>query len=132
MVIIRQGEMMRELNLFDSQARAAGNMPGELSFDNEPFSENIEMQTPQVNNQPYGQRAEAELPEANGRLYEQPIAAPDSRELQSKTEETQPQIPIRNEQVKDTGTKTIRKGKTIDQIIVLYDDLSFIAYSPGN
>jgi transcriptional regulator with XRE-family HTH domain len=131
-LLFGKGEMVRELNLFDARARATGYLSGELSFDNEPISENEVVQTPLVKSQAYSPRTEAVQPEASGMINEQTTVKLNTKDMHSKTEQTQPQIAIRNEQVKDTGIKTIRKGKTIDQIIVLYDDQSFIAYSPGN
>jgi len=133
-LLFGKGEMVRELNLFDAQTRS-GEIPlkEEKNLDIEPNMENetVKMVQSVDNNSFVSEPTEETSPkmENAGERFQTPGF---KVEEASKYVQTQPRVAIKNELPKETGTRKNRKEGAIDQIIVLYDDHTFIAYSPGS
>jgi transcriptional regulator with XRE-family HTH domain len=136
-LLFGKGEMVRELNLFDSQARSgAVQSNGKPELEAEPVLQNN-------NREPTLFSAESHAADMN-------IEVTDSKNLHglqgSGVKSTEIPAPGQAEKTKITGirkesgedsvqavnTKSNKRESTIDQIIVFYDDRTFKAYSPGN
>ena len=136
-LLFGKGEMVKELNLFDSQTRSAvtpengifpaDNRPGMQNQDTEPTLFTAETQNIESNQ---------EVP-----VYD---AAADSLNLSKENiarpvpnlAETERIAGIKKESTTDSdqviSKKSGKKESAIDQIIVFYEDRTFIAYTPGN
>jgi len=133
-LLFGKGEMVRELNLFDAQARS-----GEVRFDEEqtdnpePVREN-EVLHPigEGDAGTYAGEFKKEVPHGTESKVEYPQKQLVKDEEPAKYNYTLPGTALRNETPAEPLAGKNRKQKTVDQIIVLYDDHTFIAYSPGN
>lgn len=136
-LLFGKGEMVRELNLFNSHARAfeAGS-DGKLPFETEPLPSDPEMEplfsSPGSRDADSTQEAKAvrevtaESKPPVGRIA-MPFANP---EVNTKIREVgKENLEDADRALGNTGNKS---GNAINQIIVLYDDRTFISYSPGN
>jgi transcriptional regulator with XRE-family HTH domain len=143
-LLFGKGEMVRELNLFETQSRL-----DEIRFDEkqivnpEPVRENevVEpIRTEKTGNYMAEFKNEVlkgnEVPRENENNnknkveYKQPQVVKD--EEPAKYMHIPPRIALTDEIQSEPITGKNRKQKAVDQIIVLYDDHTFIAYSPGN
>lgn len=135
-LLLGKGEMVRELNLFDSQLRSERKEPNEIvTFVSEPIFLNQE-KVPLINNAGTP-TADTEIEisgkdETTGFNYAKERIAVQSQNLAGKAKS----IGERNEPTEDTNQVKSnisgRKEGAINQIIVLYDDRTFITYSSGN
>lgn len=136
-LLFGKGEMVRELNLFDSQLRSERKEPNEIvTFVSEPIFLNQE-KVPLINRSGTP-TADPDIEvisgkdETTGLNYAKERIAVQSPNLAGKTKS----IGERNEPAEDSNQVKSnisgRKEGTINQIIVLYDDRTFITYSSGN
>jgi len=136
-LLFGKGEMVRELNLFDSQARAGGIQPNmKLAFDAEPEFPNNEQEPSLFAPGAHGYNPEIGVPEGKAGT----VAINQSREPIAMQPplfaENAKGTAVSNESNEDSNQvinkKSSKKECAIDQIIILYDDRTFITYSPGN
>jgi transcriptional regulator with XRE-family HTH domain len=137
-LLFGKGEMVPEMNLFNSQVRFGKNESDERlaleeeslqsGREKEPFSKSAADQASDINMPAQeGKEAIAEMEQRHEGMAK-PSAQP--------AENAKNIIEARKESPEDTGRVKSqpdgKKGSAIDQIIVFYDDRTFIAYSPGN
>jgi transcriptional regulator with XRE-family HTH domain len=133
-LLFGKGEMVRELNLFDAQARAEV-MP-------------VVADPPTIQNRvteneilPLNESAD-QLTGLDATKEEiSNVASDDDATLQKShfqvpevpnSEQIKPKVGVRHEQPKAAATIKTGKSNAIEQIIILYEDHTFIAYTPGN
>ena len=136
-LLFGRGEMVRELNLFDSQARSKGiESNGKLVFNTEtnlPNNERVPTlfspgtQDDDTNIEiPYGKDATGALnPSEDIKAKPSPIFAENAKSIGARKGSSED-----SDQV--ISKKSSKIECAINQIIVFYDDRTFIAYSPGN
>jgi transcriptional regulator with XRE-family HTH domain len=132
-LLFGKGEMVRELNLFDAQTRAVGNnlsenkmQAMEMTLDNESIRDipiAVKANIPEIK-----EEASPKIEYKSTQNKENPRIS----ELPQASQDTLHHVRINEEPEKESGTRSNRKEKSIDQIIVLYSDHTFVAYSPGN
>ncbi|MEI6747624.1 MAG: helix-turn-helix transcriptional regulator [Bacteroidota bacterium] len=131
-LLFGKGEMVRELNLFDSQTRSLENTD-KLKPDYETLpKDEIINQAPSVVAEANIYEIQQEYPLENGNSRVQTQANLAIDENQPMQDKTQPRVAFKDESRKDTVSRKSNKEGSIAQIIVLYDDHTFVAYSPGN
>jgi transcriptional regulator with XRE-family HTH domain len=133
-LLFGKGEMVRELNLFDAQARSSGSdYKEEPAFGNEEIrqSDLLKQNTTKGDNRNVAELKIEMLPQKQN--TDENLKTPElNNEEEPKYVHSQAGVAIKNEIPKHTSSEKIKKTGSINQIIVLYDDHTFTAYSPGN
>jgi transcriptional regulator with XRE-family HTH domain len=133
-LLFGKGEMVRELNLFDAQARTVAggsNITEEIELNPGFVQENeIVKQAIPMAGRAFIQDLQEEKPVQEEIGKEQIIVK--KHEIQMEQQKTIPKMDIKPETRNETSQKTRIKNAKIEQVIVLYDDHTFTAYSPGN
>lgn len=136
-LLFGKGEMVRELNLFNAQVRPfESGSDGKLPFETEPLPADAGIEplfySSGTRDADSAQAAKA-VREATAESVPPlgRIAMPFA-----KQEDNTKIIEAAKESLEDSdrplGNTGNKKGNAINQIIVLYDDRTFMAYSPGN
>jgi transcriptional regulator with XRE-family HTH domain len=133
-LLFGKGEMVRELNLFDAQARSSGSdYKEEPAFGNEEIRQNdlLKQNTTKGDNRNVPELKVEMLPlkENTDDNFKAPVL---NKEEEPMYVHSQAGVAFKNEIPKRTNSENSKKTGSINQIIVLYDDHTFTAYSPGN
>jgi transcriptional regulator with XRE-family HTH domain len=133
-LLFGKGEMVRELNLFDAQARTASNVSSiteeiELNPGFSQKQENTKQAKPMAEKE-FLQDSQDVKP-VHEEIANEHIAVK-TPEIQMEQQETLPKVEFKPETRNETSQKTRLKNAKIDQVIVLFDDHTFTAYSTGN
>lgn len=133
-LLFGKGEMVRELNLFDAQARtvAGGKTITEEIEQHPELIEDIDntKQALPMADRAFIQDWQKENPVQEEIAKEQIIV--NRPEVQTELQEIIPKAELKSETRNVISQETRIKNAKIDQVVVLYDDHTFTAYSPGN
>jgi len=136
-LLFGKGEMVHELNLFDSQARSGRTELNEkLVIATDPVLQNREREPSLFAEGTQRADQNIEIPVLKDEMGAINLAKESIAELFPNLAENSKNIEVRKESVEDAdrviSKKISKKECAIDQIIVLYDDRTFVAYSPGD
>ena len=136
-LLFGKGEMMRELNLFDSQSRSGRTVSSEkLELVTDTMLPSREIGTlfntrsiqgtnPNMETTTGNETNTSLNPAKESKAMPFPNLAAIAKNIEERKEsDEEPSLVI--------NKKSSKKERAIDQIIVLYDDRTFIIYSPGN